>query len=286
MPRLARRRRDLPRPVRRQAAEQGDEPGAELRRRWPCTACCTCSATTTRPTTARCWRRQDGAAADLGRWHGPCPRRRGRTPAVPRSDGRRRPGDVACIVRSLNYAFEGIIYVAPHAAEHARALRRAGASRSSLALALGVHARRAAGADDRGDRFVLDRGDAQHGARGRDRRRHDLASTRSPRWRRTSPPARCWSAPSMRRRRSATWCSPSRLSRPDSTRADRAGARVAGAPDGDRAGAGGAIVIAVKAVDGPRHAAARRPAVAATRRSRSRAGRRSRSSRRLRARRC
>ena len=37
-----------------QAGEQGHSPGAELVV-LACTACCTCSATTTRRTTGRCW---------------------------------------------------------------------------------------------------------------------------------------------------------------------------------------------------------------------------------------
>ena len=45
--------------------------------------------------------------------------------------------EAASLVTSFNYAFEGIIYVAPHAAEHARALRRR-AGHPAVAVALGV----------------------------------------------------------------------------------------------------------------------------------------------------
>ena len=92
------------------------------------TARCTCSAGTTRPTAARCSTARRRAARRWRACRRACvaARRRSARPAA-LGPFRAARHEAASLVTSFNYAFEGIIYVAPDAAEHARALRgRAG----------------------------------------------------------------------------------------------------------------------------------------------------------------
>ena len=174
--------------------------------------------------------RQDELLAGSERCAAPADRDRGVAATELRRDAAPRPGpfraarDEAAGARvSFNYAFEGVIYVRPHAAEHARALRWS----ASVVLIAGRGARRdpvrAAGADA-GGLVRADRRDDQHGAREGDRRRHQLVR-----------PARAGRQGRLRRRRadrgrerrsaSATWCSPTGCASPASARSTRCATR-------------------------------------------------------------